>query len=115
MENNNEWAERLRRARLRAGMSSRRELADAAGLSKGTIDEWEQGHRLPRGESWLALQRALPDAPSPFTVTATSTPTGDASGFAVHLPMDPARRAIVLAELLAAALREQQSTGRDEY
>jgi transcriptional regulator with XRE-family HTH domain len=51
-----EFAERLRTARLRAGLT-RAELAEAAGLSRRAIDEYETGRIPPKALPSLA--RAL--------------------------------------------------------
>jgi transcriptional regulator with XRE-family HTH domain len=51
-----EFAERLRQARIRSGLT-RRELADAAGISERAIDEYEGGRIPPKNLPKLA--RAL--------------------------------------------------------
>lgn len=101
------WAERLTDARLRAGMRSRKELADRMGVNVSTIHAWEQGRRFPKGESWMALKRALPDAPSPLDLSVVrGEDQQDPGGYAVHLPMDPQRRLEVLNELMAMAIED---------
>ncbi|MFO0840857.1 MAG: helix-turn-helix transcriptional regulator [Gemmataceae bacterium] len=52
------FGETLRRLRL-AGKLSQAELAKRSGLSARNVQNWEQGHRVPRAPSLLALARAL--------------------------------------------------------
>jgi transcriptional regulator with XRE-family HTH domain len=48
----------LRRLREKAGLSQRG-LAERAGVSLRSVQNWEQGHRAPRARPLLALARAL--------------------------------------------------------
>lgn len=108
------WAAELRAARLRAGYATRKELAEASGIHKGTIDALERGDRSPRQETVVELRRKLPDLRPPLEVTpVVSEDARDPNGYVIHVPMDPARRAVVLAEALSIALREAQE-GRSE-
>jgi transcriptional regulator with XRE-family HTH domain len=51
-------ADTLKQLRERAGMSQSA-LAERAGLSLRSIQNWEQGHRLPKAGAVLSLARAL--------------------------------------------------------
>lgn len=106
------WNERLTEARQVARMT-RRELADTVGVAKGTVDTWEQGARMPLGENLLRLMEVLPDLDSPLSQSPiVGTDPRDPNGYAVHLPMDPARRARALAQLLQTALDERAAGER---
>lgn len=101
------WHKRLTSARTRAGLS-RAELAEKVGVSRGSVNEWERGARMPNGATLLAVEELLPDLRVTLEVSpVTGTDPRDPNGYAVHLPMDPARRARVLATLLQQALEEQ--------
>ena len=52
------FGEKLQRLRERAGLSQSG-LADKAGLSVRSVQNWEQGHRGPSAAAVLALARAL--------------------------------------------------------
>jgi transcriptional regulator with XRE-family HTH domain len=51
-------ADTLKRLRERAGLSQPA-LAERAGLSLRSIQNWEQGHRLPKAAAVFALAQAL--------------------------------------------------------
>jgi transcriptional regulator with XRE-family HTH domain len=51
-------ADTLKRLREGAGLSQA-DLAERAGLSLRSIQNWEQGHRLPKAAAVLALAGAL--------------------------------------------------------
>ena len=57
------FADRLREARMAAGLS-RKELAARAGLSWQAVRAWEQGAREPGLSSILALAAALDESPA---------------------------------------------------
>lgn len=100
------WAKAVAEARTRAGFRTRKALADAMGVSKATIDRHEQGKAMPRQDTLRRFRVHLPDLRMPFEVSAVGADDRDPNGYAVHLPMDPQRRALVLSELLQRALRE---------
>jgi transcriptional regulator with XRE-family HTH domain len=52
------FGEKLQRLREQAGLSQSG-LADKAGLSVRSIQNWEQGHRGPSAQAVLALAKAL--------------------------------------------------------
>jgi transcriptional regulator with XRE-family HTH domain len=52
------FGERLQRLRERAGLSQSG-LAERAGLNRRTIQNWEQGRRIPRADALLSLARGL--------------------------------------------------------
>lgn len=85
-----------------------RHLAEASGVHKQTIHELESGKRSPRQDTLQALRAVLPDLRLPLEVSQVGgADPRDPNGYAVHLPMDPAARALMLSELLQQALREQ--------
>lgn len=106
-----QWHQRLERVRREAGYTSRKALAVELGVAKGTVDEWEQGHRLPQGSNLKRLEEVLPAMRDALQVSVVGDPR-DPNGYVVHLPMDPTARAQMLTELLAATLREQQREPR---
>ena len=56
------FADMLREARERAGLTQQA-LAERTGLPLRSIQNWEQGHRVPRLPVLLALARALDARP----------------------------------------------------
>jgi transcriptional regulator with XRE-family HTH domain len=52
------FGESLQRFRENADLSQSG-LAEKAGLSVRSIQNWEQGHRVPRADALIALSRAL--------------------------------------------------------
>lgn len=53
-----DWPAELRALRARLGLSQAG-LADRLGISKRTLQEWEQGRRTPRGLAAAFLEREL--------------------------------------------------------
>ena len=68
-------AEKLKRLREGAGLSQSA-LAERAGLSLRSIQNWEQGHRLPKAAAVLALAEALKADVGELLAEVAGRPTG---------------------------------------
>jgi DNA-binding transcriptional regulator YiaG len=55
----------IRRRREAAGFTSQTQLADALGVSRRAVTNWETGKAEPRGSHLRGLERLLGDAPAP--------------------------------------------------
>lgn len=63
----------IRRRREAAGFTSQTQLADALGVSRRAVTNWETGKADPRGSHLRALERILGDAPAPEVTLADAS------------------------------------------
>ena len=68
-----EFSEILRRLRERAGLTQSA-LAEKTGLSKRTIESWEQGRRAPVSPDFFTLVAALNVSADAFAALAEKKP-----------------------------------------
>jgi transcriptional regulator with XRE-family HTH domain len=94
------FADKLRQLRSEAGLS-REELADACGLARGTVRDYEQGKRKPTLESAVKLAASLGTDCRTFAecedvraVASTCAPRGrpPKTGGATEAPQAPVKR-----------------------
>lgn len=63
----------IKRRREAAGFTSQTQLADALGVSRRAVTNWETGKADPRGTHLRALERILGDAPAPEVTLSEAT------------------------------------------
>lgn len=88
----NEFARRLKEARLEASMTQD-QLAKALDVSKSTISMWENGNRIPPIDVVFPLARALKKSPGYFTGGSVKVLSdgGAAPGSAYYDPLADAK------------------------
>jgi putative transcriptional regulator len=67
------FGDKLQRMREAARLSQD-DLASKAGLSLRSIQNWEQGHRIPKAAALLALSKALQCSPEKLLAELTAPP-----------------------------------------